>query len=108
MADAVTLVQPTPLAELAEYAPGAVVSKTLLKKPAGTLTLFAFDRGQELSEHTAPYDAAVYVVDGEVELRIGTKTFVVKQGEFIVMPGNVPHALRATQKLKFILTMIRS
>jgi quercetin dioxygenase-like cupin family protein len=100
--------KPTRLAGIIEYAPGAVVSKTLLKKPTGTVTLFAFDEAQELSEHTAPFDAGVLVIDGEVELRIGTETVRAKSGEFLVMPANVPHALRAVTKLKFVLTMIRS
>jgi quercetin dioxygenase-like cupin family protein len=100
--------EPTRLTEIIEYAPGAVVSKTLLKKPTGTVTLFAFDQAQELSEHTAPFDAGVLVIDGEVELRIGTETVRAKSGEFLVMPANVPHALRAVTKMKFVLTMIRA
>ncbi len=87
---------------------GAIVSRTVIDKPAGTLTLFAFDRGQGLSEHTAPYDALVQVLDGEAEVTISGKDSLVKSGEIIIMPANVPHALRAVQKFKMLLVMIKS
>lgn len=99
---------PLPLASMVEYAAGAVVSKTLIKTAAGTVTIFAFDEAQELSEHTAPYDAAVQVVEGELELRIGGEKMLCRGGDFMIMPANIPHALRAVTKLKFVLTMIRS
>jgi quercetin dioxygenase-like cupin family protein len=95
------------LAELAEYAANSVVSKTILDKPTGTITLFAFDKGERLSEHQAPYDAVVQIVDGEATLTIGGKDVSVSAGEIIIMPGNVPHAVAATEKFKMLLTMIR-
>jgi quercetin dioxygenase-like cupin family protein len=101
------LARPLALAEGVEYSAGAVVSKTLLDKPAGTLTLFAFDAGQGLSEHTAPYDAAVLVMDGEAELAIGGKPLAAKAGELVVMPAHVPHAVRANRRFKMLLIMIR-
>jgi len=96
------------LIDLLEYQAGSVVSKTLIDKAAGTLTLFAFDQGQGLSEHTAPFDAVVYIFDGEAEITISGKAQKVKQGEIIVMPANKPHALRAVRKFKMMLVMIKS
>lgn len=96
------------LSAMLEYQKDAVVSKTVLKKDTGTVTLFAFDEGQGLSEHTAPFDAMVQVLDGEVEITISGKPYHLKQGEFIIMPANEPHALKATRKFKMMLTMIRS
>jgi quercetin dioxygenase-like cupin family protein len=96
------------LADMVEYQTDAVVSKTIVKKGTGTVTLFAFDEGQGLSEHTAPFDAMVQVLDGEVEITISGKPFHVKQGEFIVMPANEPHALKGIKKFKMMLIMIRS
>lgn len=90
-----------------EYAPGAVVSKTLVDKRAGTLTLFAFDAGQGLSEHTAPYDAVVQVLDGDAELMIGGQSVRTRAGELVIMPANIPHAVRAVQRFKMLLIMIR-
>jgi quercetin dioxygenase-like cupin family protein len=95
------------LAGYIEYSDGAIVSKTLLDKKAGTLTLFAFDAGQGLSEHTSPYDATVNVVDGEAILIIGGKPVPVKAGQMAIMPANVPHAVRAEQRFKMLLIMIR-
>ena len=89
------------------YADGAVVSKTLLDKKAGTLTLFSFDVGQGLSEHTAPYDATVQVIDGEAEITINGQTQTVHAGELIIMPANIPHELRAGKRFKMLLIMIR-
>lgn len=91
-----------------EYAAGAVVSKTILKKSTGNITLFAFDEGQELSEHTAPFDAVVYVMDGKVEIAIDKKPFILNQGETIIMPANIPHAVKAVEKFKMMLVMIKS
>jgi quercetin dioxygenase-like cupin family protein len=96
------------LGDLLQYQDGAVVSRTLLDKDAGTVTLFAFDKGEGLSEHTAPYDAMVQVLDGEAEIKISGKANRVKAGELIIMPANKPHALRAVEKFKMLLIMIRS
>jgi len=96
------------LKELAEYSKDSIVSKTLLDKPAGTITLFAFDEGQKLSEHTTPYDALVQIVDGRARLTIGGEDVDVSTGQIIIMPGNVPHAVVAEKKFKMLLTMIRT
>ena len=96
------------LAELAGYQKDAVVSKTIIDKKTGTVTLFAFDQGQGLSEHTAPFDAMVQVLDGEVEIRISGNPHRVKEGQIIIMPANEPHALKAVAPFKMLLTMIRS
>ena len=95
------------LASLVEYAADSIVSKTILDKRVGTITLFAFDKGQKLSEHTAPYDAVVQVIDGKAQLTIGGEDVRVSAGEIIVMPANVPHAVVAGEKFKMLLTMIR-
>ena len=95
------------LHELTDYVPRSVVSRILLKNTAGTITLFAFDAGQGLSEHTAPFDAVVQVLDGEVMLTIGGKELPAVVGETVLMPANVPHALHATKPFKMLLTMIR-
>lgn len=96
------------LAELVQYAEGSIVSRTLSDKDSGTLTLFAFDAGQGLSEHSAPFDAFVQVLDGEVELTIGGQVVAGKAGHVIVMPANIPHSVRAPQRFKMLLTMLRS
>ncbi len=96
------------IASLVDYASDSIVSKTILDKPAGTITLFAFDKGQNLSEHTAPYDAVVQVLDGQAKLTIGGENAQVLTGEVIIMPANVPHAVFAESKFKMLLTMIRS
>lgn len=96
------------LAGFIDYAPGAVVSKTLLDKKAGTLTLFAFDAGQGLSEHTAPFDATVQVLEGEGEFTVGGQPIAVRAGELLIMPASVPHSVRAHQRFKMLLIMIRS
>ena len=98
---------PVRLAELLDYAPGAVVSRALAKASGGSVTLFAFEAGQELSEHTAPFDALVEVLDGEVELVIGGETVLAHAGETVLMPANVPHAVRARARFKMLLTMVR-
>ena len=90
------------------YQKNSVVSKQILNKKVGTLTLFAFDKGEGLSEHTAPYDASVLILDGKAEIRIGGKQHKVKKGELIIMPANVPHSLRAAERFKMLLIMIRS
>jgi len=100
--------QPVKVSELADYQAGAIVSREILKKPTGTVTAFAFDAGQGLSEHTAPFDALVQVLEGEVEIRISGKPHHLRGGEMILMPAHQPHALKALQRYKMILTMIRS
>ena len=99
--------KPTNLAEGVQYAEGSIVSKTLLQKKTGSLTLFAFDAGQGLSEHTSPYDATVYILDGEASLIIGGETGKAAAGEMVVMPANVPHDVQAKQRMKMLLIMIR-
>lgn len=95
------------LAEHVEYAADSVVSKTLLDKKTGTLTLFAFDEGQGLSEHTSPYDATVQILDGEAELVIGGKVLTTRAGELTIMPAGIPHSVRANRRFKMLLIMIR-
>jgi quercetin dioxygenase-like cupin family protein len=95
-------------AELVSYQADAVVSRTLINQKTGTVTLFAFDAGQELSEHTAPYDALVQVLDGETEISIAGQPYHLKAGDAIIMPANDPHAVKASTKFKMMLTMIRS
>ncbi len=93
---------------LVDYQEGTIVSKTLIEKKAGTVTLFAFDKDQGLSEHTAPYDALVNILDGEVEITILGESFKLKKDDIIIMPANKPHAVHALTQMKMILTMIRS
>ena len=93
---------------LIAYQKDAVVSKTLLNKKTGTVTLFSFDKGQALSEHTAPFDAMVYIVDGESIVSIDGKETRVKKGEMIILPSNIAHAVKAISQFKMLLTMIRS
>jgi quercetin dioxygenase-like cupin family protein len=100
--------QPLALADLVQYQPGAVVSRTLIDKKVGTLTLFAFGEGQGLSEHTAPYDAFVQILDGGADISIGTQVHRVNAGQMIIMPANVAHALRAVGPFKMLLVMIRA
>ncbi|QXE89591.1 cupin domain-containing protein [Geomonas subterranea] len=96
------------LVNLAGYQDGAVVSRTVIDKPVGTITAFAFDAGEGLSEHTAPYDAFVQVLDGEAEINIEGTTHTVSAGEIIIMPANKPHSLRAVKRFKMLLVMIRA
>ncbi len=96
------------LVSLIEYSNDSIVSKTILDIPAGTITLFAFDKGQKLSEHTAPYNAVVQVIDGAAKLTIGDRNVIVPAGHIIIMPANVPHAVTAEEKFKMLLTMIRA
>lgn len=93
---------------LIEYQEGAVVSRTVADKPIGTVTVFAFGEGQGLSEHTAPYDAIVHIVDGEVDIMISGNVVRAKAGEMVIMPANEPHSLKAATKFKMILIMIRA
>ena len=93
---------------LVAYQKNSVVSKQVLNKKAGSLTLFAFDKGEGLSEHTAPYDASVMILDGKARITIGGKPHSVKKGEMIIMPGGVPHSLKALERFKMLLIMIRS
>lgn len=95
------------LGSLVNYAPGSVVSRTLIKKESGTLTLFSFDAGQGLSEHSAPFDATVYVLEGEAELKIGGKPVKADAGKIVLMPANVPHAVHAVQPTKLLLIMLK-
>jgi quercetin dioxygenase-like cupin family protein len=92
--------------ELVQYQDGSVVSRALVQKKTGSITLFAFDQGQGLSEHTAPYDATVQILDGEADITIGGDPFHLKTGESIIMPANIPHALDAKQRFKMMLIMI--
>ena len=100
--------QAVSLTDLIDYQAGSVVSRTIIDKKAGTVTLFAFDESQGLSEHTAPYDALVYILDGEADVVISGKPVRLKKGEITIMPANEPHALTAVTRFKMLLTMIRS
>ncbi|MDD3538815.1 MAG: cupin domain-containing protein [Atribacterota bacterium] len=95
------------LLDLVQYQDNAVVSTELIKKDAGTVTLFAFDKSQGLSEHTAPYDALVYILDGKAEITISKEPFTLQTGDMIIMPANRPHALKALEKFKMLLIMIK-
>jgi quercetin dioxygenase-like cupin family protein len=102
------IAQAVKLTDLITYQAGSVVSRTIIDKEAGTVTLFAFDKSQGLSEHTAPYDALVYILDGKAEVTISGKPLRLKQGEFTIMPANEPHALSAVTRFKMLLIMVRS
>ncbi len=93
---------------LADYQEGSIVSRAIIDKKTGTVTFFAFDEGQGLSEHTAPFDALVYLIEGEAEIIISGKPLCLSAGEMVIMPANEPHSLKAEKKFKMILTMIRS
>lgn len=95
------------LKDAADYQEHSVVSREIIRKPSGTLTVFAFDKGEGLSEHTAPFDAAVYLLEGEAEIRIDGMPHSVKEGEMIIMPANKPHALKAITAYKMLLMMIK-
>jgi len=101
------MLKPESLADMVDYHDGSVVSHTVIKKETGTVTLFAFDKGQDLSEHTTPFDAMVYVIDGSAEITISGKPVTVQKGEMIIMPANEPHALKAVEQFKMMLIMIR-
>ena len=96
------------LEKMVEYQDGSVVSKTVIGKKTGTVTLFAFDAGQSLSEHTAPFDALVYVMDGKAEISIAQKMQPVAKGQMIILPANIPHAVNAVSQFKMMLVMIKS
>jgi len=102
------IVENQKLTELIEYQQDSVVSKTIIKKKTGTVTLFAFSEGEGLSEHTAPYDAMVYAVDGEAEITVSGRSNVLRQGEMIILPANKPHAVKAWKRFKMLLIMIKS
>ena len=102
------LAQAVRLIDLVNYQEGSVVSRTIIDKKTGTVTFFAFDEGQGLSEHIAPFDALVYLLDGEAEITISGKSLRLGEGEMVIMPANHPHALKAVKKFKMILTMIKS
>jgi quercetin dioxygenase-like cupin family protein len=96
------------MADLVTYQPGSVVSRIILKRNTGNVTVFAFDQGQGLSEHTTPFDALVHILDGRAEITVGGTPYDLRAGEMILMPANVPHALKANGRFKMALTMIRS
>ena len=93
---------------LVEYAKGSVVSRTLIKRDTGSTTVFAFDKGEGLSEHSAPFDALVHVLDGEAEIKVGGQPHRVKAGQMILMPAGIPHALRAVERFKMVLHLARA
>jgi len=95
------------LIDAVRYQNGSIVSKQIIKKPNGNITLFAFDKNESLTEHTSPYEAVVYTVDGEMEIKIGGNQYNIKAGEIIVMPPDVPHGLKANVKSKMLLIMIK-
>ncbi len=99
--------QVVPLAGLAAYQEGSIVSREIISRPAGTVTVFAFDKGEPLSEHTAPFDAMITVLEGEAEVTIGGKANLVKAREMIIMPAGIPHALVALTRFKMLLVMIK-
>ena len=96
------------LADFIDYQKGSVVSRTIIDKKAGTVTTFAFDKGEGLSEHTSPYEALVYIVEGEVEVKVAAKSLILEAGDMIVLPAGKPHGLRGIQRFKMLLVMIRS
>ena len=95
------------LINLIDYQPGSIVSKQIIKKKNGNVTLFAFDKGESLTEHTSPYEALVFIADGQMEIKVGGVPYVVKGGEIILLPQNIPHGLLAVEKSKMLLTMIK-
>ena len=100
--------QASKLVDLVDYKGASVVSRTLIDKKTGTVTLFAFDEKEGLSEHKAPFDALVYILDGEAEVTISGKAMRLRQGEMVIMPANEPHSLRAVRRFKMMLTMVKS
>jgi quercetin dioxygenase-like cupin family protein len=103
----VDMTQVLKLKDMAGYQEHSVVSREIIRKPSGTMTVFAFDKGEGLSEHTAPFDAVVYLLEGEAEIRIDGKPHSVEEGEMIIMPANKPHALTAVTRYKMLLMMIK-
>jgi quercetin dioxygenase-like cupin family protein len=108
MVDKGVVAQTTKVASLIEYQKDSIVSRTIIDKKAGTVTIFAFDKGQGLSEHTAPFDVLVFIIDGKVRVTISGKAIMAGQGEMVVMPANKPHSLKALKRFKMMLVMIRS
>jgi len=106
--DKVFKIKMAKLTDLVDYQVGAVVSREIVNKNAGSVTLFAFDEGQGLSEHMAPCDALVYLLDGEAEIIISGRPLQLKQGEMVIMPANQPHSLKAIKRFKMVLTMIKA
>lgn len=100
--------EPFDLKNHIQYSEGSIVSKTIVDRKSGTLTLFAFDKNQGLSEHTAPFDAVIEVLDGEAEITLQAKPVTVSSGQMIIMPANIPHSLRAIERFKMLLIMVRS
>lgn len=96
------------LKDLISYHKGSVISREIIRRKTGTVTIFAFDKGEGLSEHTAPFDALVQILDGEAKIVISGKPFMVKKGQIIILPANKPHSLKAVNKFKMLLTMIKS
>jgi quercetin dioxygenase-like cupin family protein len=96
------------LEKMLDYQEGSVVSRTIINKDVGTVTLFSFDKDEGLSEHTAPFDALVYILDGKAEITISKQNHIVKKGQMIIMPANEPHALKALEKFKMMLVMIKA
>jgi quercetin dioxygenase-like cupin family protein len=94
--------------ELAAYQDGSIVSRQIIKTDSGNVTMFAFDKEQELSEHTAPFDALVHILDGQAQVTVSGRLYELKEGEAIILPANEPHALKATNRFKMLLTMIRA
>lgn len=94
--------------ESIEYSDGGILSKTVLKKETGNISLFSFANGEALSEHTAPFDALIQAVDGKGEIIIGGKSHILEAGQSIILPANIPHAVNATERFKMLLTMIKS
>jgi len=101
------LIKKEKLIDAVTYQDNSIVSKQILKKPNGNITLFAFDKDESLTEHTTPFEAVVYMVDGEMEIKVGGIPHVVKAGEFLILPPDVPHALKAVAKSKMLLTMVK-
>jgi len=108
MSETITKSEKFNLEQNVNYSAASVVSKTLLKGESGNLTLFSFDKGQGLSEHSAPFDASVMILDGAVEITIGGKINLLEKGDFIIMPANIPHALKAINQFKMLLIMIKN
>jgi quercetin dioxygenase-like cupin family protein len=100
--------KPYQLRDAVEYAEGSIVSKIITKNDAGNITLFAFDKGQNLSEHTAPFNAIVQVIEGEARISINRKDHLLKEGDLIIMPADIPHAVEAIGRFKMLLTMLKA
>jgi len=105
--DHILIAESAEMAALVDYQSGTVVSRTIIERNTGTVTLFAFDKGQGLSEHTAPFDALSYIIDGESEITISGQSIRMKAGEVVIMPANKPHALKAVERFKMMLVMIK-